>query len=275
VIEDFQHDANEVEQSNTESDQQTPLRSRIREILHQAYRMGFDFHKEMYKLFSPEEKVALARGLVSFALLWMEFVRTRCERGRGLRPTWANQGLEFLMTICEPHNTKYLTDQEFEELKACMDRCISHVIGTASGFAEGPKSLSRSRGTSPCHGRSRTTSINFPQRPRDLKSPEISINTKKSISPSVIDGIAVIVNMPERSTQRHGRILCAIRRVENELDERRQKHDLIGQVIDRKTMDTVRIKRRVTFTWQRGIKIGTIIQSLDTRITNWSFMKLT
>ncbi|XP_026827017.1 mitogen-activated protein kinase kinase kinase 4 isoform X1 [Ooceraea biroi] len=258
VIEDFQNDANEVEQSNTESEYLTPLRSRIREILHQAYRMGFDFHKEMYKLFSSEEKAALARGLVSFALLWMEFVRTRCERGRGLRPTWANQGLDFLMTICEPHNTKYLTDQEFEELKACMDRCISHVIGTASGFAEGPKSLSRSRGTSPCHSRSRTTSINFSQKSRDpLKSPEILGNAKKCSSPSMIDGnLAVIINTPERNTQRHERIVSVIRRVENELDERRQKRDLIGQVIDRKTMDTVRVKRRVTFTWQRGIKIG-------------------
>lgn len=97
--------------------------------------MGFDYHKEMCMLFGVEEKALLARGLVSFALLWMEFVRTRCERGRGLRPRWANQGLEFLILVCEPHYTKHITDQEFEELKACMDRCISHVVGTVSAAA--------------------------------------------------------------------------------------------------------------------------------------------
>lgn len=140
VIEDFQNEAKEVEQSNSE--EQIPLRSRVRESLHQAYKMGFDFHKEMCKLFSLEEKAILARGLVSFALLWMEFVRTRCERGRGLRPRWANQGLEFLITVCEPYNTKHLTDQEFEELKMCMDRCISHVVGTVSVTGSMPETES-------------------------------------------------------------------------------------------------------------------------------------
>lgn len=122
---------NRAEEPKTESDR-TAIRSRIREILHQAYRMGFDYHKETCNLFVSEEKPVLALGLVSFALLWMEFVRTRCERGRGLRPRWANQGLEFLILVCEPHYTKHLTDDEFEELKTSMDRCISHVIGTAT-----------------------------------------------------------------------------------------------------------------------------------------------
>ncbi|TGZ50963.1 Mitogen-activated protein kinase kinase kinase 4 [Temnothorax longispinosus] len=264
VIEDFQREANEVEQSNTENDQM-PLRSRIREILHQAYKMGFDFHKEMCKLFSLEEKAILARGLVSFALLWMEFVRTRCERGRGLRPRWANQGLEFLITVCEPYNTKHLTDQEFEELKMCMDRCISHVVGTVSVTGSTPETenlrkLSRSRASSPSHhGRPRTASISISQKPRDaLKSPELSVNAKKGNSPSIVDGnLAVTINMPERGTQRHERVIRALRKVENELDERLRSRELIGQVIDRKAVDRVHIKaRRVTFTWQRGIKIG-------------------
>ncbi|XP_020281057.1 mitogen-activated protein kinase kinase kinase 4 isoform X2 [Pseudomyrmex gracilis] len=263
VIEDFQSEADEVERLTNENDQM-PLRSRIREILHQAYRTGFDFHKETCKLFSLEEKAILARGLVSFALLWMEFVRTRCERGRGLRPRWANQGLEFLITVCEPHNTKHLTDQEFEELKTCMDRCISHVVGTVSNAgsmpeAEGLRRLSRSRASSPSHGRTRTASFSLSQKPRDaLKSPELLVTTKKSSSPSIVDGnLAVIISPPERRMQRHERVVRAIRKMENELDERLRNRELIGQVIDRKAVDRVHIKaRRVTFTWQRGIKIG-------------------
>jgi hypothetical protein len=56
----------------------------------------------------------LARGLISFAQQWMCFVNERCERGRGVRPRWANQGLDFLMTVCEPQNTNFLDDQQFE-----------------------------------------------------------------------------------------------------------------------------------------------------------------
>lgn len=80
-----------------------------------------------------------------------------------MRPRWAYQGLDFLLTVCEPKNTKFLTDAEFEDLKKTMDACVSHVIGTTaphtpdSGLhsasprpALDHRSLqSRSRGSSP------------------------------------------------------------------------------------------------------------------------------
>ncbi|KOC71052.1 Mitogen-activated protein kinase kinase kinase 4, partial [Habropoda laboriosa] len=262
VIENFQRDLEQAEEPNTECDQ-FAMRSRVREILHQAYRMGFDYHKETCKLFALEEKTVLARSLVSFALLWMEFVRTRCERGRGLRPRWANQGLEFLITVCEPHNTKHLTDVEFEELKTCMDRCISHVIGSTNPVTtvetENLKRLSHSRASSPCHTRSRTASFSHSQKPRDtLKSPDIPSNIKKSSSPSVVDGnVGVVANALDRSISRQERINRAIKKVECDIDEKLRSRELIGQVTDKATVDRVRVKaRRVTFTWQRGIKIG-------------------
>lgn len=46
-----------------------------------------------------------------------------------MRPRWANQGMEFLLAVCEPANTRYLTENEFEDLKKTMDDCISHLIG--------------------------------------------------------------------------------------------------------------------------------------------------
>lgn len=81
-----------------------------------------------------------------------------------MRPRWAYQGLDFLLTVCDPKNTKYLTDVEFEDLKRTMDACISHVIGTTaphtpdSGlYSASPRPpldhmrsiQSRSRGSSP------------------------------------------------------------------------------------------------------------------------------
>jgi len=118
--------------------------------------------------------------------------------------------------------------------------------------------LSRSRASSPCH-RTRTASISISQKPRDtLKSPDLLVNAKKNNSSNVVDGnLAVIINTSDRGTQRHERVIRAIRKVENELDERLRGRELIGQIIDRKAADRVHIKaRRVTFTWQRGIKIG-------------------
>ncbi|XP_076665905.1 mitogen-activated protein kinase kinase kinase 4 [Andrena cerasifolii] len=262
VIVNFQRELEEAGEPKAESDR-FAMRSRIREILHQAYRMGFDYHKETCKLFALEEKAVLARSLVSFALLWMEFVRTRCERGRGLRPRWANQGLEFLITVCEPHNTKHLTDEEFEELKTCMDRCISHVVGSANSATnvetENLRRLSRSRASSPSHTRSRAASLSLSQKPREiLKSPDTPLNSKKTSPPCVVDGnVAVIANACDRSVSRQERVMLALRKVEFEIDDRLRSRELIGQVTDRKAVDRVRIKaRRVTFTWQRGIKIG-------------------
>lgn len=117
----------------------------------------------MAELIPYQRREKLTRSMVIFAHLWMKFVRERCDRGRGMRPRWAYQGLEFLLVVCEPQHTVYLTDEEFEELKNDMDACISHVIGTTapstpdSGFhsssprisLDSIRSLPRSRGSSP------------------------------------------------------------------------------------------------------------------------------
>lgn len=119
--------------------------------------------------------------------------------------------------------------------------------------------MSRSRASSPSHGRTRTASFSLSQKPREiLKSPELLITAKKYSSSNMVDGNLVIVNTFERGTQRHERVIRTIKKMENELDQRLRSRELIGQVTDRKGVDRVHIKvRRVTFTWQRGIKIGT------------------
>lgn len=114
-----------------------------------------------------------------------------------------------------------------------------------------------SRASSPCHARSRTASIS--QKPRDaFKSPDVPSNPKKSSSPSIVDG-NTILNTFDRSVSRQERVVRAIRKVDCDIDERLRSRELIGQVTDRKAVDRVHVKaRRVTFTWQRGIKIGKI-----------------
>ena len=80
----------------------------------------FQYHKEVCRLVTGDARKKLAQGLISFAQQWMHFVNERCERGRGLRPRWAYQGLDFLMTVCEPQYTNYLTDSDFEVRFICQ-----------------------------------------------------------------------------------------------------------------------------------------------------------
>ncbi|XP_046611191.1 mitogen-activated protein kinase kinase kinase 4 isoform X1 [Neodiprion virginianus] len=263
TIENVQMGVNEAEEPKLESDR-LALRSRVREVLHQAYKMGFEYHKELCKLFLPEERSVLVRGLVSFALLWMDFVRSCCDRGRGLRPRWANQGLDFLMTVCEPLNTKHLTDQEFEELKTSMDRCISHVIGTATPTSpadvENLRKLPRSRTASPARPKSRTPNSSSVQKYREnLEFPDPATVSQKNNSSSLTDGVsAVTLIVPEHKLlARHQRVSLAVKKLEQKLDEDLINRQVIGHVTERRPADRVHIKSRcVTFTWQRGIKIG-------------------
>lgn len=101
----------------------------------------------------------LALGIVTFAKMWMQFVTERCERGRGMRPRWASQGLEFLILACDPQITRHLDEVQFDDLKKKMDRCISHVIGITSEPEKvaRKKASPRTRKTSsPATSRSRT-----------------------------------------------------------------------------------------------------------------------
>ena len=44
------------------------------------------YHREVTRLVSGEDRVQLGVKLQQFANQWMKFVSEKCERGRGLRP---------------------------------------------------------------------------------------------------------------------------------------------------------------------------------------------
>lgn len=232
----------------------------------------------------------LAKSMVHFANLWMTFVMERFDKGRGKRPRWSNQGLDFLLTVCEPKLTKYLTDDEFEELKTKIDACISHAIGTTapstpdSGFysasprtsLELVRSYPRSRGSSPS--------------PKQTYKSQRSISRKTSMERSPLNDLPDSPNFPRydyfffdliitnylstdcrkddsvhgnmaklklQPAHRSERIRDAIESLEQKLDELLREQDLIGKVISKNPIGKMFLRRKhVTFTWQRGIKIG-------------------
>ncbi|KAK0097700.1 hypothetical protein PV326_014408 [Microctonus aethiopoides] len=267
VIKEFEVRADEAEDGPKSEHDYLAMHTRIREIFHQAYHMGFDYYKETCKLFCDEERKRLAHHLVNFSMLWMNFVMNKCERGRGLRPRWANHGLEYLMIVCDPLNTRYLSNDEFEELKTNMDRCISHVIGTATTSLDINhhvdqdkiiKRLSRSKVSSPAspsqlHGKGPIFGGNISPRLRDTNQQKLFANMLPGI-----DNVDMNSVVPEYNIMRQQRVLSVIEKLEYDLDEKRRVDELIGRITDRKSdVDKIKIKlRRVTFTWQRGIKVG-------------------
>ncbi|KAL3279949.1 hypothetical protein HHI36_017455 [Cryptolaemus montrouzieri] len=249
--------------------------ARVREILMQGYKFGFEFYKEMADFIPHNKRGKLVASMVQFANLWMKFVVEKCDRGRGMRPRWAYQGLEFLVTVCEPRNTKYLSENEFEELKKNMDQCISHVIGNTapstpeSGFySASPRSSTsaRSRGSSPSprptyksqRSASRKTSQEKMSSPCSADTvdsfPFENNSSSRKLNTSTTSEPTIRINLPPTT---HSEKVCeAVEILDSELDERLRKQGLIGKVMNLNST-TSRIRQRyVNFTWQRGIKIG-------------------
>ncbi|XP_054725880.1 mitogen-activated protein kinase kinase kinase 4 isoform X1 [Anastrepha obliqua] len=167
IIERVQERCGPEKLSDLDDQDRQAVLSRTREILHQGYKFGFEYNKDVIRLFEQRImakkdescEVDLALGIIDFAKMWMHFVMERCERGRGMRPRWASQGLEFLILACDPQITRHLDERQFEELKKQMDCCISHVIGITSE----PEKIARKKASprtrktsSPATSRSRT-----------------------------------------------------------------------------------------------------------------------
>lgn len=70
-------------------------------------------------LYCPQYKDKATLYSLSISKRWMNFVHKRCEPGRGLKPKWANNGLEFLLSVCEPQNISGINDEEFKVNNIC------------------------------------------------------------------------------------------------------------------------------------------------------------
>ncbi|KAK3098006.1 hypothetical protein FSP39_015240 [Pinctada imbricata] len=127
-----------------------------RETMLKGYNLGFEYLREVTRLVTGEPRQQLSKRLVEFAQDWMKFVTDKCEKGRGMRPKWAGQGFDFLIVAFEPKNVGYLTDEEYQELKKCINNCISHVIGSADA---------RPTPVSPTHGMPRSSSVDSMRQP--------------------------------------------------------------------------------------------------------------
>ncbi|XP_044019350.1 mitogen-activated protein kinase kinase kinase 4-like [Aphidius gifuensis] len=227
------------------------IKIRLRQIFHQAFRMGFNYYKGLSDLFSLNDRFSIAYDLTNFAKLWMNFVIERCDRGRGIRPGWAYDGFKFLTIVCDPSNTKHLHDDDFENFKTAMDCCITHIIGDNDSNIESPICLSPSVQSS-------IKSCN------NVKSPVDATTNNKRLNSSSIDdnttGEFDSTTMSQRSFKKHKKIMISLNKLDMEIDENKKKYGLIGHSVDsvdRKNINDIKFKiKKITFSWHRGICIG-------------------
>lgn len=267
------------------------LMTRTREILHQGFKFGFDYHKEIVRLFETKivnckDKACefnLSLGIIQFARMWMEFVTTKCERGRGVRPRWAAQGLDFLIAACDPLNTKHLTENEFDDLKSKMDACISHVVGIVSEPEKIRKRASpRSRKISPSVNRALTPTRNqlsprivpggddhrsylhqFSMKEESsgaISAPGTPQQVRKQTSYEQETSLGLTLKVPRLNSYspalRQIRVRDAVNQLDLELESNLRDRNLIGQVKTLNNCDKIHIRARsVNFRWHRGIKV--------------------
>ncbi|XP_076372525.1 mitogen-activated protein kinase kinase kinase 4-like isoform X2 [Tachypleus tridentatus] len=268
-----------AKRSDLEDHDRSSLQAQCKEVLHQGYKFGFEYQRAVTRLITGDAKTKLGKGLISFALQWMKFVSKRCERGRGQRPRWANQGLEFLITACDPMYLQTLSSDEFQGLKHSMHDCIKHLVGsvdnTQASSYRSPNSsltppsisystnfwnqfsLSSSLPTKDSSVNLQTTEEGFPPIKGKRSKEENGFSTE-----GVLNEDSGSHTEDRKNSRSRGPPIWHVRVAVAELETRQQEQleagNVIGHVRDIHVQKApIRIgARRVTFPWQRGFKIG-------------------
>ncbi|XP_026810400.1 mitogen-activated protein kinase kinase kinase 4 isoform X2 [Rhopalosiphum maidis] len=215
-----------VDTCNSDIDDIT-LAPRIREVLHQMYKFGFEYHKEANKIMCGPYKDQATLYNVSISKRWINFVHKRCEPGRGLKPKWANNGVDFLLSVCEPQNVAGLSDVDFKDFKILIENCVLYIIGKLDdgGSFSNPNVIQKKRHSSAIEGRNKI------------------LKTEKNFKSDI---------------DRNVRVMDAVNKLDHKLEEKLRSQELIGHI--RHDYNIERIEyvrpRPVHFSWQRGIKIG-------------------
>ncbi|KAK4319027.1 hypothetical protein Pmani_010006 [Petrolisthes manimaculis] len=121
----------EVVTPDVEDSERRQLHLVTRDVIHQYFMFGFEYHKEVTRLVTGPKRVEVAPLLVTLARMWMKFVQAHYSQGKGSKPRWSIAGLEFMLFVCNPYNTKFLKEEDFQELVREIEECCKYIVGTA------------------------------------------------------------------------------------------------------------------------------------------------
>lgn len=266
------------------------------EIWRVCYNFGIELHTECTKFVTQCLQKEFSLGLAQFCKIWCKYVLNKTEEGYGrtTKPSWARKGFQLMNEVFKPHNSQYLTREEFNELRGLVEDCIKHVIGTKRD-----RNMLNPNSMLPFQHKG-SFDMYDPKQRKLLKTVGATAVTsyEKSLSTSSTEGAnssnvpslkhshTTVLSTGSSSHMSHCQSSIALRAQEflheqelkslfppqkrfsincRQRDENRskilQERKLIGRVLNRQqnniNMNEAKIHvRRVDFRWQRGNKIG-------------------
>ena len=236
------------------------IKTLFAKILQQCFFYGFDYVKSIVHLMSGPLKHQHSEAAVNLAIKWMDFVVKNCPRGRGTKPSWANQGLDFITWATEVSVTQALDPQLFSSFKDRVQMCIIHIVGGSviRCLPEGRIVINRSAST------------------RSLSSVGLPMNLSSHDSLSAATGSAVaaalglgqaqlrVATRPPSVAQLRisekpiDRVRKALHQVDQKREARLRNSRFIGHVTNVRPVDEDlhQYIKKVNFRWQKGMKIG-------------------
>lgn len=261
----------------TDTNDRYQLHLITRDVIHQYFMFGFEYHKEVTRLVTGHQRSVVAPHLVNFLRKWMSFVQQRYSMGKKKkRPRWSNSGLDFIIFVCDPYNTRHLDERDFLSLNSEIEECIAYIEGTRSPQESNVSSPATPGPITPQghpkHLRYCVTplppidrSLSQQSNQSDHPSPTVNVTDSPLLSRKRTPraSIGSSVSSLERPKVDNSDSLTPIECVrhtlvalDQQIDEELREKKLIGRVSNTQR-DKIDIKpRSVSFSWQRGFKIG-------------------
>ena len=115
-----------------------------RDKLHGLYKLAFEYNREVSRLvWGGPESSRMVGHLVELGRAWANFCVTHYRSGKGMKPRWASQGLDFLLFTCSPEHMKLISSDLARVLEQEVIACFSHIIGTPQPSTSTPQTLRR------------------------------------------------------------------------------------------------------------------------------------
>ncbi|KAF2362966.1 Protein kinase domain [Trinorchestia longiramus] len=237
-----------------------------RDVLQQLYTFGFEYHRDVCRLFSSSsssEQARVVSHLVSFSQSWMKFCHQHYPQGSGSRPRWSANGLDFLLYTCSPQHLRHVHKRQAQAFLNEVQQCYHHIVGLAKPEPVLPpapltpstarKQFRSSSSSVSTRSTSESPSPRVPMIDARLgpEFPSVSSSTRPSalLRPFAHPGRGI------------ARVRDSIVRLEHELQKKRLQTKAVGHVIEApptNASDSSPLSRYKTigFSWHRGFKIG-------------------
>lgn len=242
--------------NSTDIDTRRQIKSEVNEVMQSCFNFSFDFVKEATRIMSGEFRDKMTELHMNIATQWMEYVLKHRCKGKGNRPRWATQGLNFLVAI-DMSYWYSVSDERFTNIKGKIDSFINHLIGDSSEKHNDKDDLcganqSKSFGSLrlPDQEKQILRSLSNPSTTDTAPHSPVSIDEE----PEKMEDIGQMDE--EYSPIEH--IRNAIVDMEADNDMKKREAGIIGRISDaQQHIPIINLGvRTVNFRWQRGARVG-------------------